>query len=458
MIKGFGLNFDGTLNKQSWSSLYTYKFQSGCSAELTISGDECSPQITEGLGYVNETWCDNKRKYKLSARCPGQSISSIKSSIISDQFNLTQQIPVYLPSKIAGITFEIDEAYDWGTMSLVYTNHGKYPLLKGSVQVSGRDVFCADPACKQAYVMIDHPAKYVILSTDSDQRTAERMAKFIQDNIERVYKPDFSPLNFMSDAYAYNRGVRVCYYPYGLMRAEKSKVDWLRGIFITDMEFNRIYWPFTFYYDPAVWSKSDVIGTQMDLITGEFSFAKKMSEPGKYQLCTSEQIQNCAEACSAENVLAIDKCPTAGSPILQAELPSIVSVFGRLYNSTSYRDPFCLILFDSLGEVDITGMQSTGYGTAVLKLDKGVSTLYLIALKGNVNVQKIESILERKYSIQNMEVTRVSTQGDCIEYRYKMGYAAVCDYHDLSFLAFSYCERVEDCKPVIDEAIQIINA
>ena len=457
MIPGFGLKSSGTPQSQTWNAHYSYKFETACSADLVITDSYCLERTTEGLGYTNVTWCENNKTYLLSARCPGQSISTLRSSITSDQFNLTKgAIPVYFPSKIDGVTFRIDETYDWGTMSFVYTNHGQYPPIASLRVIAGKDVFCADSVCKTAYVMIDNPAKYVIISGDDTQDTIARMTAFIQDNIGKTYSVDFTPLSLMDGAYAFNRAAKVCEYPYGLLRAEKSKIDWANDLFITDTDFTRLYWPFSFYYDPAVWDRTDSIATQMDLMTGEYSFVKKLDKPDTYQLCASDMLQNCAAACSTNDALAIGQCPAPGTYPLASDLPMIVSTLKKLYTPTSFKTPMCFLLFDRLGEQDVTGSASpAGEGAVVMKLE-GNPTMYVMAVKGVVNVDELKSILKSKYSLFNPVVTRTSMQGECIQYRYDNGYVFVCDYHGVSLLGFDFCDKAEDCRSLITNAIDTL--
>lgn len=458
LLSAFGLRMDGDPFSKSWSSIYSYYFQPGCSADLYVTNEPCAERTNEGSGYTNKTWCSGGKTYTLSSRCLSQSVTSIQSSIWSDQLNLTKDILIYLPSKIVGVTLRIDESYDWGDASFVYTNHGEYLPQAKSVSVSGKQAFCADPSCNRMFVMVDHPAKYVSVSGSDPERTRQAMTRFIGDNLEHVYEPRLSSLSFLSNAYAFNRAVKVCAYPYGLMRAEKTKVDWPSGTLLTDLEFTRIYWPFAFYYDPSVLSKPDTIGTQFNLMTGEFSYVKKLSDPGKYQLCASEQMMTCSEACSADDVLALGSCSSSGMVPFQSELPGMISMFKRFYTHANFKDAMCFYLFDNQGEQDLLQAGATGNGFVFMKLDKASPTVNLMAFKGVVDTSMLESILKRRYGITRISFNRVAIDRDCMEYEYDNGYVANCDVGGISYVAFNTCDRKDDCRAAIDAAVQTIQS
>jgi hypothetical protein len=261
----------------------------------------------------------------------------------------------------------------------------------------------------------------------------------------------------MSGAYAGNRAVKTCYNPYGLLYAEKSKVDWPKNIFLTDRDFHRMYAPFSYFYDSSILQENyKLMGTQMKDLNGEFTVSTRM-ENGKYQLCSSDRMLSCTEACSNEGALVIGECPALGSVVLRNELPLVIDTLNKLYTFTSHEDMLCFYLFDNLGESHMTGTDTTGRGLAFSKLETGGDyPLYLMIFKGDVDPEVLKSTLENKYDVDRAKVTTSLTKDNCIKYRYGNGYGLICYRPPISIVAFTNCVVRERCEDPISNAMEIL--
>ncbi len=421
----------------------SYSFP-GCKAQLVYGKGECLPGTTEGGGYVNTTWCDNEEFFTLSMKCPGESVSSIKYSILSDQEEIAGPIRVYLPARVDAITVKVYDNIGDDSIGFVYTNHADYPPRKGTELINNIRVFCADEDCLTMYAF-QTPARYLITS---GKGSLSLMNQLLSDNPSITNPLELGALSHISTPtmYGFNHGIRVCVNPYNVVIADPTQTDILREMSVIDSDSGpRIYTPISYFKDDTFWHSPKVIGTQLKMLTGEYDSCKSLTE-NKYSICSSSSSTNCVESCSADNALILGECNTDGTVPLLSKLGDALTLLRDMNPDESLS---CLTLMDELGTQKLVG-EKINSAVAFSRI-KSNHTIHVFFFNTTIEPSTLNRILSNKYSYRDgANVARVNTIGSCTEYRYNYGFATTCDINGLNVLGFTNCERRDECRPDID--------
>lgn len=428
----------------------TYQFPN-CKVDLIESNAPCSPRITEGAGYVNATWCAGEVTFQLSAKCPGQTLESIKYSLFTQEqqtspFNAT----IYLPIKLTTFTEKVEEQNEIGALTFGYTTHGEYPELQNITSLEGERVFCSNQDCTEAFILLDTPAKYLLVKTDTPSTTLGVITRLILDNPGRVYSPNVTDaLTHLGWTYAYNRAASICTNAFGLIRAESVVFDWERDLIFSHREWGtKVLYPFDFFLDRTFWDSPVAIGAQTDKLT-EFSVTRALGD--KYSLCTAD-MSTCSPACANGNSFVVGNCESLSDVPLATELNGIWRKFTEITPGSSFNDMDCMTLLDKLGEDTVAYSMGTGKGMALMR-PQSEHGLTLMAFKGKVGRELLNEILNKKYGFE-FSLSTAKIGDPCTLYSYGQGYATVCNFQTLSVIGYNSCNNRDVCRPEIEWIIQ----